>query len=63
VDGFRWRTPAELIAKTLRVAGNPQLREELSAAAVARAQDFSDQAFADRWREIVRAHGLLDPKD
>ena len=58
---FRWSTPAELISKTLRVAGDPQLREKLSAAAVVRAQDFSDAAFAARWREIVRAHGLLDP--
>ena len=60
VHGFRWSTPAELISKTLRVAGDPQLREKLSAAAVERAQDFSDAAFAARWREIVRAHRLLD---
>jgi glycosyltransferase involved in cell wall biosynthesis len=61
VHGFRWSTPAELVTKTLRVAGDPQLRATLSAAAVTRAHDFSDEAFAARWREIVRTHNLLDP--
>ena len=60
VHGFRWSTPAELIGKTLLVAGDPQLQERLSKAAVARAAEFSDEAFAERWHEIVRAHGLLD---
>ena len=62
VHGFRWSTPAELIDKTLLVAGDPQLQQRLSKAAVARAHEFSDEAFAERWHEIVRAHGLLDAR-
>jgi len=62
VHGFRWSTPAELIGKTLLVAGDPQLQERLSKAAVARAAEFSDEAFAERWHQIVRAHGLLDAR-
>jgi glycosyltransferase involved in cell wall biosynthesis len=62
VHGFRWSTPAELIGKTLLVVGDPQLQQRLSKAAVARAAEFSDEAFAERWHEIVRAHGLLDAR-
>ena len=62
VHGFRWSTPAELIGKTLLVAGDPQLQQRLSKAAVARAAEFSDEAFAERWHQIVRAHGLLDAR-
>ena len=60
VHGFRWSTPAELISKTLLVAGDQQLQERLSMASVARAREFSDEAFAERWHQIVRAHKLLD---
>jgi glycosyltransferase involved in cell wall biosynthesis len=59
-DGFRWSTPAELAEKTVRVATDPELRRRLSAAAVLRAQDFSDAAFAARWRTVVDRRGLLD---
>ena len=58
--GFRWSTPAELMAKTARVAADEQLRARLSAAAVRRAQDFSDEAFATRWRTVAATRGLLD---
>jgi glycosyltransferase involved in cell wall biosynthesis len=60
VHGFRWSTPAELTSKTLLVAGDAQLQERLSKAAVVRATEFSDGAFAERWHQIVRAHKLLD---
>ena len=59
-DGFRWATPAELMAKTVRVATDESLRARLSAAAVRRAQDFSDEAFATRWRTVSATRGLLD---
>jgi len=52
VDGFRWATPEEWAERTLRVAGDEALRARLAASAVARAREFSDDAFAARWREI-----------
>jgi ABC-type Fe2+-enterobactin transport system substrate-binding protein len=36
------------------------LRERLSAAATKRAQEFSDEAFAERWRTVADRRGLLD---
>jgi glycosyltransferase involved in cell wall biosynthesis len=60
VDGFRWSTPEQLMSQTERVAGDEDLRARLSAAAVARSNSFSDEAFAARWRQIVADHGLLD---
>ena len=60
VDGFRWSTPEELLARTAEVAGDETLRARLAAAAVARAQEYSEDAFAERWHEIVAKHGLLD---
>ncbi len=58
VDGFRWSTPAELMAQTVRVAGDDELRARLSQAALARSATFSDAAFAARWNEIAAASGL-----
>ncbi len=60
VDGFRWSTPQQLMNQTERVAGDEELRARLSAAAMARSGVFSDEAFADRWRQIVAENGLLD---
>ena len=60
VDGFRWSTPAQLTEQTLRVANDATLRATLSAAAVLRAQQYSDEAFALRWRDIAAQRGLLD---
>ena len=60
VDGFRWSTPAQLTEQTLRVANDAALRSRLSAAAVLRAQQYSDEAFALRWRDIAAQRGLLD---
>jgi glycosyltransferase involved in cell wall biosynthesis len=59
VDGFRWTTEAELLARTVEVAQDEALRARLAAAAVERAQAFSEDAFADRWHAIVAKHQLL----
>lgn len=59
VDGFRWSTPAQLIARTVEIAGDETLRARLSASSVERAQAFSEDAFADRWHEIAAKHSLL----
>lgn len=58
VDGFRWSTPEELGARTEQVAHDDALRARLAASAVARANDFSEEAFAKRWREIAGDLGL-----
>jgi glycosyltransferase involved in cell wall biosynthesis len=57
--GFRWLTPEELADRTLQVAGDPELRARMSAASVQRALQYSDEAFARRWRDVVAAHDLL----
>ena len=57
--GYRWSDPDELADRTLRVANDPELRARMSAASVLRAQEYSDEAFARRWREVVAAHDLL----
>jgi glycosyltransferase involved in cell wall biosynthesis len=59
VDGFRWSTPAELAERTRQVAADETLRSRLAASAIRRAQQYSDEAFALRWREIARARDLL----
>jgi glycosyltransferase involved in cell wall biosynthesis len=59
VDGFRWTTPDELLALTAEVATDEALRARLAAAAVTRAQEYSEDAFADRWHAIVDKHHLL----
>ncbi len=59
VDGFRWNTIAEAVACTARVAGDEELRTRLAASSIARAAEFSDHAFSERWREICRSRDLL----
>ncbi len=61
VDGYRWRSVDQLAARTREIAADEELRAKLSASAVARAQEYSDEAFAGRWREIVARRGLLTP--
>jgi glycosyltransferase involved in cell wall biosynthesis len=58
VDGYRWSTLAELEAYTRALAADDALRARLAAAAVRRAGDFSEEAFAARWREIAAGLGL-----
>jgi glycosyltransferase involved in cell wall biosynthesis len=60
--GFRWSTPEQLADRTVQLAGDPDLRARMSAASVQRAQEYSDEAFARRWREVVDAHDLLGRK-
>ena len=59
VDGYRWSTPAQLIARTVEVAGDEGLRARLAASSTARAQSFDEDTFADRWHAIVAKHRLL----
>jgi glycosyltransferase involved in cell wall biosynthesis len=59
VDGYRWSTLDELRHRTLEVAGNPALRTRLAHSARERAQLYSDAAFADNVRDLVKRHDLL----
>jgi glycosyltransferase involved in cell wall biosynthesis len=58
VDGYRWSTLEELEARTRELAGDPALRERMAASAIGRAQQFSEAAFAARWRSIATRLGL-----
>lgn len=60
VDGFRWSTPEQLSARTLQLANDLELSQKLSASSVTRAQEFSDEAFAERWWEIAARRQLVD---
>jgi glycosyltransferase involved in cell wall biosynthesis len=60
VDGYRWRSVDELARRTREVAADEALRARLAASAIARAQEYSDKAFAEQWREIAARRGLLD---
>jgi glycosyltransferase involved in cell wall biosynthesis len=62
VDGYRWTSVTQLSARTRQVAADEELRAKLSASAVTRAQEYSDEAFAARWREIAKRRGLLEPR-
>ncbi|HEU4396776.1 MAG TPA: glycosyltransferase family 4 protein [Actinomycetota bacterium] len=57
-DGYRWTTLGELEALTRKLAVDDGVRERLAAAAVERAGDFSEAAFAARWRQIAASLGL-----
>lgn len=61
VDGFRWASVDVLHDRTVDIARDEDLRARLSAGAHARAQDFSETCFADRWRSIADSHGLGHP--
>jgi glycosyltransferase involved in cell wall biosynthesis len=58
VDGYRWTTLGDLEARTRELAADPELCRRLGAAAVERAQAFSEDAFRRRWREIAERAGL-----
>jgi len=53
IDGFRWSTLAQLEARTRELAADDALRARMAAAAAGRSREFSDEAFAERWREIA----------
>ncbi len=54
VDGFRWSTLEQLIEQTIDVATAETLRARLAASAIQRAQNYSDEAFADGLRDVVK---------
>ncbi len=58
LDGFRWTSPEQLASFTRRLATEDGMRARLAASAIARAQEYSDAAFADRWRDIAARHQL-----
>ena len=60
LDGYRWTSPEQIASFTRRLANEEGLRSRLAAAAIERAQTFSDAAFAERWRDIVARHRLYD---
>ena len=59
VDGFRWAHEKQWRKRTLQVATKPELRARLAAAAIARADEFSDFSFEKRWADVVSRHALL----
>jgi glycosyltransferase involved in cell wall biosynthesis len=48
----------DLKQRTIEVAEDEALRRQLSASAMLRAREFSDEAFVDRWRAIVKGLDL-----
>lgn len=65
VDGVQWTTLDELAAASVRLAGAPDELARLSAAAVARAEDFSAATFAARLRHLLAADvrsGVITPR-
>ncbi len=56
LDGFRWTSPQQLASFTRRLAAEDGMRRRLAASAIARAQEYSDAAFATRWRDIATRH-------
>jgi glycosyltransferase involved in cell wall biosynthesis len=59
VDGFLFDSLGELVARSVALAEDPQQRSALAQAGVARADAFSEHAFADRCGALVRA--LVSP--
>ena len=59
VDGYRWETAEQAIEMTAKVAHDNELRAKLAKSSIQRARDFSDAAFAQRWREICVERHLL----
>ena len=59
IDGLRWNTADELMAATIRVAGDAELLERFAVSSIERANDYDEDAFRARWREIVARHNLL----
>lgn len=51
-DGYVWRGPEELVARTLALMGDPDRCAALGRAAIARSRDFSIEAFNARARAL-----------
>ncbi|WP_261557934.1 glycosyltransferase [Frankia tisae] len=58
VDGYRWTGPEQVASFTRRLAAEDGLRGRLAAAAIERAQTFSDDAFARQWHDIAEGRRL-----
>lgn len=54
VDGYLFNGLDQLVARSVELATDPQRRDAMAEAAVARAQTFSEHAFGDRWSALVR---------
>ena len=52
-DGFLWQTPEELKSRTMELIRDPALRDSLARSAVARAAEFSREAFERRVDAII----------
>jgi glycosyltransferase involved in cell wall biosynthesis len=61
VDGFRWDSDPQWRIRTVQVATDEKLRARLSASAIERVQQFSDDAFALRWAELAKTYDLMGP--
>nr|WP_249419966.1 glycosyltransferase family 4 protein [Rhabdothermincola salaria] len=59
-DGFVFRDLDGLVAVTAQLVGDPDLRREMSRAAIARAQEFGFERFAERVQALVAP--LLEPE-
>lgn len=59
IDGFRWTDVVEAVRFTREVAEDEALRDRMALSSQARANDFSDEAFAARLREIGAERGLF----
>jgi glycosyltransferase involved in cell wall biosynthesis len=60
-DGFRWSTGEQWRIRTVQVATDESLRARLATSAIGRVQQFSDDAFAQRWNELATTHDLIGP--
>ncbi|MDT4891906.1 MAG: hypothetical protein QOE97_941 [Pseudonocardiales bacterium] len=59
MDGFRWTTLRELAERTVQIVLDDRLRARMSASSVARAQLYSDAAFARRLDDLVQRYELF----
>ena len=53
VNGFHWRTPDELVARTRQLIDDHELRDRMACAARQRAADFSSERFVAAVRALV----------
>jgi glycosyltransferase involved in cell wall biosynthesis len=59
IDGFRWSTPRQLVSLTALLARDRELRARLATSAAARAEQYGEQAFTQRWQAVADKHALL----
>ncbi len=61
VDGYHWRTPAELVRRATQLIGDQPALDAFSTSAAGRARDFSVEVFADRLRSLIDAGTVARP--